>query len=316
MIQVEVFGKKIRRIIASELRRSTMSLLYTRNFIMFALTLTLIPTLLRAVTPMRDLPLTAQTVYGVWLQDNRTFPDTVQWNGSSFVLRQEPGYLILVTNRHCLGLEDIISASELRLPAIPQEDTGLAGFLFSAAEAAVGNVESIIDPSVAVAAYELYVVFDTEEVVRVESFKYAEGNDIALLRIPATGLVEGNDYLIPEYLPDNIQIGAETAAVGAPYGLGSSVTFGRISALRNQQSSYGNEQVLFIQTDAAINFGNSGGPLMVSNQGGNYTLAGINTMKHLGEGLGFAIEFSELDGAAFSNWFTANASGVHQALGF
>ena len=59
---------------------------------------------------------------------------------------------------------------------------------------------------------------------------------------------------------DNIKVGQWVAAVGSPYGLDQSVTAGIISALQRQLPS--DRYVPFIQTDAAVNPGNSGGPLM------------------------------------------------------
>ena len=76
-------------------------------------------------------------------------------------------------------------------------------------------------------------------------------------------------------------------AVGNPLDLGTSITCGVVSALnRKVQDSDGNTTYTCIQTDAAINSGNSGGAL-VNSQG-----IGINTLKVAStgvEGIGFAI---------------------------
>ena len=85
---------------------------------------------------------------------------------------------------------------------------------------------------------------------------------------------------------DGVQVGDWAIAVGAPFGLETSVTAGIISALGRDIAQ---QFQRFIQTDAAINPGNSGGPLL------NYNgeVIGINTMiatRSGGyEGIGFAL---------------------------
>jgi serine protease Do len=86
-----------------------------------------------------------------------------------------------------------------------------------------------------------------------------------------------------------LQVGDPVVAIGNPMGkeLIGSVTSGIVSAL-NRQISVDNKTLSYIQTDAAINSGNSGGPL-INSQG---QVIGINTAKYGGsgvEGLGFAI---------------------------
>jgi serine protease Do len=91
---------------------------------------------------------------------------------------------------------------------------------------------------------------------------------------------------------DDLEIGDFVLAVGSPFGLSHSVTYGIISAKGRRDLELGSSQVRyqdFLQTDAAINPGNSGGPLLnlraevigvntaiASNSGGN-------------EGIGFSI---------------------------
>jgi Do/DeqQ family serine protease len=72
---------------------------------------------------------------------------------------------------------------------------------------------------------------------------------------------------------DNTRIGEWVLAVGNPYNLNSTVTAGIISAKSRDFSDYDNKNQSFIQTDAAVNSGNSGGALV--NLDGD--LIGINT---------------------------------------
>ncbi len=107
--------------------------------------------------------------------------------------------------------------------------------------------------------------------------------DLAVLKIDATNLptvVLGNS--------DKVQVGDYALAVGDPFGLGSTVTMGIISA--TGRGNLGIEDYEdFIQTDAPINPGNSGGAL-VNDRG---DLIGINTaiLSHSegNQGIGFAI---------------------------
>lgn len=87
---------------------------------------------------------------------------------------------------------------------------------------------------------------------------------------------------------DRIRVGDVTLAIGNPFGVGQTVTMGIISATGRNQLGL-NTYEDFIQTDAAINRGNSGGALV--DAGGN--LIGINTaiISESGgsQGIGFAI---------------------------
>ena len=108
--------------------------------------------------------------------------------------------------------------------------------------------------------------------------------DLAIIKIDATGLV-------PAELGDSseLTVGETAVAIGNPLGLEyeRSVTAGIISALgRSLQLSSTQIAQNLIQTDAAINSGNSGGPLL-NTQG---QVIGINTYKDMdGEAIGFAI---------------------------
>lgn len=90
---------------------------------------------------------------------------------------------------------------------------------------------------------------------------------------------------------DNLRVGEFVMAVGNPLGLDSSVTAGIISALDREITDNENNTYTTIQTDAAINSGNSGGAL-VNSKG---ELIGINSLKLSGddiEGIGFAMQIN------------------------
>jgi S1-C subfamily serine protease len=107
------------------------------------------------------------------------------------------------------------------------------------------------------------------------------GLDVAVVRIPIT-----DAPVAPLGNSDLLQVGQLAIAVGNPLGLERTVTTGVISAVNRPGRTLGGET--FIQTDAAISPGNSGGPLVDSR--GN--VIGINSAELLGQGvqgLGFAI---------------------------
>ena len=109
-----------------------------------------------------------------------------------------------------------------------------------------------------------------------------ETSDLALLKIEKNDLTAatlGNS--------DSLKVGEFVMAVGNPLDMQSSVTTGVISATNRKVTTDGKTFTL-LQTDAAINQGNSGGALVNSNG----EVIGINTLKLAGtgiEGLGFAI---------------------------
>ena len=93
-----------------------------------------------------------------------------------------------------------------------------------------------------------------------------KATDIAVLKIEATGL---NQVEIAS--SDNLRAGDLAFAVGYPLGLDQTLTMGVISGLN--RSGMGDAVEDYIQTDAAVNSGNSGGPLLDSRG----RLIGINT---------------------------------------
>ena len=118
-------------------------------------------------------------------------------------------------------------------------------------------------------------------------------NDVALLKIEAEGL-----QTVTVGDSDEIEVGETVEAIGNPLGeLTFTMTAGYISALDREIDTDGTP-INMLQTDAAINSGNSGGPLFDMN--GN--IIGVTTAKVSGttvtgvsiEGLGFAIPINDV----------------------
>jgi len=136
-------------------------------------------------------------------------------------------------------------------------------------------------------AEEVYVRFADRNQVPAKVVGYDPFNDVGLLKIDPKGL-----HLVPLRFAaaKDVQVGAPVVAIGSPFGEEQSLSIGVVSALdRSIKSLTGFETVDAIQTDAAINRGNSGGPLLDARG----RVVGINsqieTTSGDGSGVGFAI---------------------------
>ena len=112
-----------------------------------------------------------------------------------------------------------------------------------------------------------------------------KNHDLALIKIDAPDLT-------PVTLSDsrNLMVGQRVYAIGNPFGLNGTMTRGIISAIRSIRGPQGNPIEDAIQTDAAVNPGNSGGPLLNSRG----EVIGITTLiasngADQSSGIGFAI---------------------------
>lgn len=141
-------------------------------------------------------------------------------------------------------------------------------------------------------AKEVSVLFNNEEEYEAKIVAFDVETDLAVLKIDATGFTPatfGNS--------DELRVGELVIAVGNPLGfeLFGTVTSGIVSA-RDREIAINDRQMTLIQTDTAINEGNSGGPLL--NSCGQ--VVGINSAKMSSsygsasvEGLGFAIPINK-----------------------
>ena len=118
---------------------------------------------------------------------------------------------------------------------------------------------------------EITVTLNDNRTFKAKLIGRDPGSDIALIKI------EGKDLpTIPFGDSDKLRLGEWVLAVGNPFNLTSTVTAGIVSAKSRSTAAAGDqlEVSAFIQTDAAVNSGNSGGALV--NAAGE--LVGINTM--------------------------------------
>ena len=144
------------------------------------------------------------------------------------------------------------------------------------------------------------IYYEVSEATKVSVYLY---NDETAYEATIIGTDEQTDLAIIKIEKDNltvaelgdsnsIKIGEFAMAIGNPLGMESSVTSGIISAVNRSVTSEDGTTYNLIQTDAAINSGNSGGAL-VNAEG---KVIGINTLKLSGsgiEGMGFAIPINE-----------------------
>lgn len=118
--------------------------------------------------------------------------------------------------------------------------------------------------------------------------------DVAVILVKKSDIPKEAEYTVAEIgNSDEIKVGEAAIAIGNSLGYGISVTTGCISALDKTITISGVEYRNLIQTDAAINFGNSGGPLFNA-QGQVIGINSAKTVRTGSEGMGYAISISSI----------------------
>lgn len=156
-----------------------------------------------------------------------------------------------------------------------------SGFLIS------GDGRIMTASHVVQVADELTVRFVTGEVVAARVLASDPGADVALIR--AESVPAGIE---PARLGNSNEaaVGDQVFVIGAPFGVAHSLTVGHISARRVSSRLFGGfEPVEILQTDAAINQGNSGGPMFSMNGEVIGIVSHILSSSGGFEGLGFVI---------------------------
>ncbi len=163
-----------------------------------------------------------------------------------------------------------------------REDSGGSGFIISEDGYILTNNHVIED------ADKIRVnLTDDDTDYKAEVVGTDPPTDLALIKITA-------DHKLPT-IPlgdsDSLRVGDWVIAVGNPYYYEHTVTVGVVSAKGRKLYELSRDYSLddFIQTDAAINFGNSGGPLLNLNG----EVVGVNSaISSVGQGIGFAVPIS------------------------
>lgn len=198
----------------------------------------------RAVTPRGDLA-----------QDEKATIELFQQSSPS---------VVFITTLHLA--RDF--SSPTRVAEIP-EGTG-SGFIWDSAGHVVTNYHVI--QGLAQRGRIAQVTLSNHKSYDAEVIGVAPKYDLALLKIP----IDPGGALrpIPIGTSADLQVGQKVFAIGDPFGLDQTLTTGIVSALGRTIEGIGNRAIEdAIQTDAAINQGNSGGPLLDSSG----RLIGINT---------------------------------------
>ena len=151
--------------------------------------------------------------------------------------------------------EKVLSMSEGQRTMVSQAGLG-SGVLISP--------DGVITAShVVQAAENLKVILDSGEEVPAKVVSSNPDADVALLRL----IWQPKEAVVAKLGDsDQVKIGDQVFVIGAPYGLDHSLSVGYISARRLDETiSTGYTRTEFFQTDAAINTGNSGGPMFNMN---------------------------------------------------
>lgn len=192
-----------------------------------------------------------------------------------------------------------------------QEGALGSGFVISADGLIVTNDHVITG------ADEINAVFSDGRTLRAELIGTDEATDVAVLKVEQDDPFPFVDFADSE----SAEVGDWVMAIGNPFGFGGSVSVGIVSA-RNRDINSGNYDN-YIQTDAAINSGNSGGPLFNLNG----EVLGVNTaiITPTGGsvGLGFSIPSNLVKqisdqliefGKARRGWFGVNIQNADRDL--
>jgi serine protease Do len=153
----------------------------------------------------------------------------------------------------------------------------------------------VVDPNgtimtnwhVVAGAYEIFVTFADGRRYEAQIVNAARLVDLALLKIDAGHPLQAVTWADS----DKAQIGDTVLAIGNPLGIGTTVTRGIVSALHRNISDTPYDD--FIQTDAALNHGNSGGPLFDAKGDVLGVDSALISPTTANAGLGFALPSNE-----------------------
>ena len=221
---------------------------------------------------MKNLYLTSALLTSLCL--NPVHADTLV--GVADLVEQTANSVVSIYNE-AGGTPEALSEDFQNMPTATIQESVGTGFFISDDGNIVTNYHVIKN------ATNLLVALNDGTYLRAKVIGADPDNDIAVLD------VEGNNFNEVEFSDsDGVRVGEAVMAIGSPFGLVGSVSTGIVSGKSRTIENGGNNT--FIQTDAAINMGNSGGPLF--NKEGK--VVGVNTalFSQTGGsvGIGFSIE--------------------------
>lgn len=183
-------------------------------------------------------------------------------------LKKEVGNIKAKTSSDFSGIIDSAKNSVVSVRTDYAQGTG---FIISRDGYVITNAHVLYDATLTEA------VTSNQEIKEMKFIGYNSNLDLALLKI------EGEYPYLELGDSDNVKVGEKVIAIGNPLGLSFSVSEGIVSAVHRTGT---NQLPAYIQTDASLNPGNSGGPLIDVNG----KVIGMNNFKARAESIGFALE--------------------------
>jgi S1-C subfamily serine protease len=215
---------------------------------------------------------------------------------------------IYAQNRPGVVQLDVTASSAKTFPfggQAPQSSAEGTGFVLDTK----GNI--VTNQHVASAGSAIAVTFADGSTYKATLVGEDAASDIAVVHVEAPA-----SELHPLMLGDSstVNVGDGVVAIGNPFGLDGTVTSGIVSALGREITSPNNEPIEnAIQTDAAINHGNSGGPLLDLQGKVIGVTSQIQSDSGGNEGVGFAVPVNTVKRVATQ--IVANGKATHALLG-
>ena len=220
---------------------------------------------------MQEIP----SYYGYWFGGNQE--QETESSGSGIIVGQNDTELLIATNNH------VVEGANSLTVCFTNQDGTAASSANDVENTSTDSADDSTDLEGGTAVAAQVKGTDVDNDLAVVSVKLSDIPEDVRNQITVANLGSSDDLVV----------GEQVVAIGNALGYGQSVTSGYVSALNKQVSS---EDVngTFIQTDTAINRGNSGGALL--NMKGE--VVGINSSKIASdsvEGMGFAIPISRAE---------------------
>jgi putative serine protease PepD len=219
--------------------------------------------------------------------------------------RDAPG-VVQVTSTQVVKTNDPFSDPFFGFGPQTQKQTALgSGFVLDKAGHIVTNYHVIAN------AQKVEVSFSNSDNMKAKIVGADPSTDIAVIKVDAPASV-----LHPLSLGDSssVQVGQAVVAIGSPFGLPETVTAGIVSALHREMTAPNNFTIAdSIQTDAAINHGNSGGPLLDLRGEVIGITSQIQSEGGGNDGVGFAVPSNTVKSIA--SQLISNGKAEHALLG-
>jgi serine protease Do len=235
--------------------------------------------------PLHWKNLNGENLYDYYVVSSTEFNVRLDASSDFFKNADSPSGLVKTSTPNAtdelpaLSTENIVKAAMPAVVVVSTTDAWGSGFFISPDGVLVTNAHVIGNHQ------SVTIILSNGKRTETSTIYVDSNRDLALVKIP------GTQYPYLKLSKGEPNVGADVIAIGSP-GLGSmvltnTVTKGIVSAVRHTQTG------TWIQTDTALNHGNSGGPLLNRSD----EVVAVNTLKALPEfsGLNFCIASSEVE---------------------